>query len=113
MENDVAQALNNWITVSFRKLRNTARRFHADVGGPVRARQRDKSHCGRTAHLNPAVECPTFVCYSRLNARKMRGTGEAVMKKFAIIEAPRPPRTGCIAIIGAALLGVMTTITAP
>jgi hypothetical protein len=32
------------------------------------------------------------------------GTGEAVMKKSAIIGSRRPPRIGCIAIIGGALL---------
>src|SRR6266852_1525253 len=48
---------------------------------------------------------PLWSFIFRLNARKMRGIGEAVMKKFATIGARKPPRIGCIAIVGGALLG--------
>jgi hypothetical protein len=41
----------------------------------------------------------------RLNAREMRGTGEAVMKKLGIIGGRKPPGIGVVAIIGGALLG--------
>jgi hypothetical protein len=55
---------------------------------------------------------PLFSLITNLNARKMRGTGEAVMKKSAIIAARKLPRIGYIVFICGALLGSVAA-TAP
>src|SRR5260370_14431999 len=55
---------------------------------------------------------PLSSLITNLNARKMRGTGEAVMKKSAIIAARKPPRIGYIVLISEALLGSVAA-TAP
>jgi hypothetical protein len=48
----------------------------------------------------------------RLNARKNAGTGEAVMKKFAIIGALTPPRTDVVAIVCGTLCSVAAALPA-
>src|SRR5258708_37624558 len=55
---------------------------------------------------------PLFSLIINLNARKMRGTGEAVMKKSAIIAARKPSRIGYIVLTCGALLGSVAA-TAP
>jgi len=55
---------------------------------------------------------PLFWLITNLNARKMRGTGEAVMEKSAIIAAHKPSRIGHIVLICGAVLGSVAA-TAP
>src|SRR6266481_5132533 len=55
---------------------------------------------------------PLFSLITNINARKMRGTGEAVMKKSATIAAHKPSRIGYIVLICGALLGSVAA-TAP
>src|SRR5260370_37097187 len=55
---------------------------------------------------------PLSSLITNLNARRMRGTGEAVMKKSAIIAARELPRIGYIVLISGALLGSVAA-TAP